>query len=144
MGTLRLVYARGRSVGGLLIRAASWWDQWSHVGIVDGDTVLEARAFHGIVATPRAAFLSRYTAHEFVDVPVTDPAKGLAWAREQIGQGYDYGAIARFITGAFGIRQSERRMHCVEFAEGAVLAAGRIRFRRPAHALTVAQSFMVI
>ena len=47
---VRAIYCRSLSVGGALIRAASWWEQWSHCGLLTPDgTVINARAFHGVL-----------------------------------------------------------------------------------------------
>lgn len=139
---LHVVYSRSRTVGGWLIRASSWWDQWSHCGLLTDDgTVIEARAFAGVVETPADEFMDRYSAHTRVRVDVPEPAAAIAWAREQIGCGYDYGAIAGFVLREPLERQ--RRWHCVELVETALSVAGRPRFRRPEHRITVAQSYMV-
>lgn len=139
---LQLIYSRSRTVGGWLIRASSWWDQWSHCGLLTDDgTVIEARAFAGVVETPADEFMDRYSAHTRVRVDVPEPAAAIAWAREQIGCGYDYGAIAGFV-----LREpldKPRRWQCVELVETALRMAGRPRFRRPEHRITVAQSYMV-
>ena len=142
MSHLEVVYSRSRTVGGWLIRAASWWDQWSHCGLVTPDgTVVEARAFAGVVETPMHEFADRYSALNTVRIEVPSPADGLAWVRQQIGSPYDYGAIAEFV-----VRKplaGPRRWQCVELVETALSVAGRVRFRRPAHRITVSQSYMV-
>lgn len=141
---LPLLYARNHTPGSALIRAAQWWAPWSHVGVLDEERgqVIEARMLHGVIATPLAEFLARYTATERVDVPCPDPAAGLRWARGEIGAGYDYGALARFVWTALG-RDHTQRHHCVELAEAALIAAGRARYRIPPHRVTVRQSYIV-
>jgi uncharacterized protein YycO len=145
MTSITLVYVRSLSVGGLLLRAAQWWAQWTHVGVVTPDgTVINARAFHGVVEEDQATFLRRYSKAEFVAVPVPDPPSGIEWARSRVGNGYDYGALVRLVTSKLGVDQSARRDECVEVAEGALAHAGRARFRVPASRLTVQQSYVAL
>lgn len=145
MTALPLIYARNHTPVSLLIRAAQWWAPWSHVGVLDEERgqVIEARMLHGVIATPAAEFLARYTATERVDVQCPNPAAGLQWARCQVGAGYDYGAVARFVSKALG-RDHALRHHCVELAEAALIAAGRQRYRIPPHRVTVRQSYMTM
>lgn len=140
---LPLLYARNHTPASVLIRAAQWWAPWSHVGVLDEERaqVIEARMLQGVIATPLTAFLARYSATERVDVQCPNPAAGLHWARGQVGAGYDYGAVARFVWAALG-RDDTQRHHCVELAEAALIAAGRQRFRTPPHRVTVRQSYM--
>ena len=143
MTALPFIYARNHTPVSVVIRAAQWWAPWSHVGVLDEERgqVIEARMLHGVIATPVADFLARYTAAERVDVPCPDPAAGLHWARSKIGAGYDYGAVARFVSSALG-REARRAYHCVELAEAALIAAGRPRYRIEPHRLTVQQSYI--
>jgi hypothetical protein len=142
MSVLRVIYVRSNSIGGWLIRLGSWWDQWSHCGIVTPEnTVINARAFHGVVEEPMDEFLARYKAHAIVEIAAPEPSRGIEWARKQLGCGYDYGAILGFI-----FREpfdDEVRWQCVELTECALIFAGRNRFRRPSERITVAQSYMV-
>ena len=142
--TIKVVYARSRTPGAWLIRAASWWAQWSHCGLITRDgTVIESRMFAGVVETHWLDFIDRYHVHEIVKVEAPDPEQAEKWARLQLGSGYDWGAIVRFISKRFGLDQSPKRWHCVELVETAITVAGRQRFRRPLSRVTVAQSFMV-
>lgn len=142
-GSLPLIYGRDHSLTSLAIRAAQWWAPWSHVGVLDDErgNVIEARMVHGVVATPVAEYLARYTATQRVAVACPDPAAGLDWARGEIGTGYDYGAVMRFVSSVLG-RDHARRHHCVELVETAVIAAHRVRFRIPPHRITVRQSYI--
>jgi uncharacterized protein YycO len=145
MSSITLVYVRSLSVGGLVLRAAQWWAQWTHVGVVTGQgTVINARAFHGVVEEEEAAFLRRYSKAEFVAVPVPEPQAGIDWARSRVGAGYDYGALVRIVTGKLGVDQDEARVECVELAEGTLARAGRARFRVPVSRLTVQQSYVAL
>lgn len=123
-----LVYSRCRTPGSPLIRHADRWGQWSHCGIVAAaNTVIEARAFHGVVQTPVFEFLYRASHTELVEIAVPDIAAGLTWAQQQIGKGYDY----RSILGNL-LRQSwqdDERWQCAELVEAFLVACGRPRFR---------------
>lgn len=140
--TLRVVYSRSPSIGSVLIRMADRWGQWSHCGLIsERETVLEALAFKGVVETRTEDFFERVSHYEIVDFAVPSAAAGLRWAREQLGKGYDYGAL-------FGNLfrepwQDDSRHDCAEFVEWALIHAGRMRFRSPAWKLSPNLSFMV-
>lgn len=141
--TMRLVYGRRSGIGAFLIRAASWWDQWNHVGIVTpDDTVIHATFNKGVIEEPFANFAARYQPHEVVEVGVTHPEAGIRFAREQIGCKYDWWGILEFVVR--DPLQRRDRWHCVELAETAIFHAGLMRWRnRPLHRITVQQSYMV-
>lgn len=142
MNALQVIYVRSLSVGGVLIRASSWWDQWSHCGLLTNEgTVINARAFHGVVEEPLDAFLNRYTAFEVVAVNAPMPEWGIEYARDQLGASYDYGSIADFVLRTELAHKS--KFQCVELVESTLAVAGNHRFRRPLHRVTVAQSYMV-
>lgn len=137
---VRLVYARSRTLGGWLIRAAQWWFPASHVAIETRDgTLIHAVAGRGVVEESQREFFDTYTVVDIVDVEADHDA-AIAFARSKAGAGYDYGAILRFISKAFG-RESERRWQCVELVEAALEAGGRRRFRTPLSRVTVRQSY---
>lgn len=93
MNTVRVIFARNKKPISLLIRLVTW-SRWSHCGIVDGDTVIEAKGGCGVVRTPLDKFLARYTDHAFGDLPVIDTAEAaIARAAAEIGQGYDMKAL---------------------------------------------------
>lgn len=123
-----IAYSRGLSVGSPFIRHADRWGRWSHCGIVmPGETVIEARAFHGVVETGWDRFAERATHVERVEVPVFDLWAGLSWALQQRGKGYDYLAIM-----GNAVRESwqeEDRWHCAELVEAFLAKCGRQRFR---------------
>lgn len=142
MSHLNVVYCRSYTIGALLIRASSWWDQWSHCGIVTPKgTVIEARAFAGVVESDLEEFVGRYSELEVVKIDCPDPAAAIEFARMQVGAGYDYGAIAEFVLR--NPLNKHQRWHCAELVETALIAGGRDRFRRMPHRVSVAQSYMV-
>lgn len=141
MTTVQIIYSRSHTIGGLLIRAASWWAQWCHCGIITPEgTVIEALAFKGVVETPIDAFLNRVSAYEIVSLQVPDAAAAIASARSRVGRGYDYGAIAQFILREN--LESKTRFHCVEHVELALQDGGATRFRIAAVKLTPQQSYI--
>jgi len=138
---VRLVYARSRTLGGWLIRAAQWWFPASHVAIETRDgTLIHAVAGRGVVEDEPGMFFGAYTVVDIVEVLDVDEAAAVAFARNQIGSGYDYKALLRFISKALG-REDARRWQCVELVEAALEAGGRRRFRTPLSRVTVRQSY---
>lgn len=139
---MKIIYARSHAIGGALIRLAQWGGRWSHCGILTPyGTVINARAFHGVVEESIRDFCARYTETDVVEVQAPNDEAGLEYARKAIGCGYDYKAIGNFILGCIG--QSKTRFHCVELVESCLLAAGLRRFRVPPSKLTPHQSWMV-
>lgn len=143
MPTLTLVYSRSHTIGGLLIRHREAFGDWSHCGVVTGgSTVIEARAFAGVVETPQDEFIARYGGrHQFVDIECPDPQAGIDWYRSQVGKGYDYLSI-------FGLAfrnswHEEDRWNCSEGAEMALIKAGRHRFRDSPSHISPNLSYMV-
>lgn len=139
---MQIIYARSHTVGGWLIRAAQAFAPWSHAGIVTPDeTVINARAGHGVVEEPLADFLRRYSATHRVEVACPDENEALWWARQRIGDGYDWLAVLRFIVGRT-VHQDRRRWHCVELVESALIAGGRPRWRIEPARITPWQSYI--
>lgn len=133
MAKLRVVYTRSHTIGGILIRWRDPYGAWSHCAVITPDnTVVESRAFHGVVETPLDEFLSRYPRYQIVDIECPNPDLGVAWARSQLGKGYDYLSI-------FGMAlrrswQSTDKWHCAELLEMASIKSGKERFRdSPSH-----------
>jgi len=129
MGQVTLIFARGGSIGGWLIRLLTW-SRWSHVALVDGNTVIEARAFAGVVETPLAEFKQRYGDTEMVRLNHPDPLGMVHAVRGQLGKPYDYWAIAGFL-----FHRDWQRSHawfCSELVAWASEDAGRPLFRRNA------------
>lgn len=147
MDTINVIYGRNYSVGSVLIRAGQWFGPWSHCAVVlpGWDRVIEARAFDGVISTPLSDFLERYTAWEMVEVSVPDAEAGLEWGLTKLGAGYDYGAVARFISSSLpGADEKPERFHCVELVETIVFKAGLKRFRVPLYTINVSTSYAAI
>ena len=92
MPIARLLFSTSNSPFSALIRAATW-SHWSHVAIVDGETVIEATATAGVVRTPLWRALARSKHYALVDLPCADPLAAIAAAAGEIGKPYDYSAI---------------------------------------------------
>lgn len=121
---MRLLYSRQATPSALAIRAGSWFGPWSHVAIIDGDDVIEARALRrGVVRTPLVSAVARASEYEVVAIPTPSDAAGIAWARTTVGAPYDW-------WGVFGILARERDWqspedwYCSEHAERALVEAG--------------------
>lgn len=144
MTSLAVVYARSHTIGGLLIRHADRFGRWSHCGIVTPDnTVIEALALRGVVETPAAQFYARYPALEFRNIACADPLRGVQWARDQLGKGYDYTALLGLALRR-GSWADEDRWHCSELVEAALAQAGKRRFIDSPAVISPNLSFMVI
>lgn len=148
MPVLTAVYARSHTVGGVLLRNADLvGHRWSHCGIVTPEgTVVESRAFKGVVETAWDDFVARYPGtgqRSFKDVQCVDPAAGVAWARVQIGKGYDYPAIFGLALGRESWQEDDR-WHCSELLETALVFAGKRRFLDNAAVISPNLSYMVI
>lgn len=90
---LRVIYGRNHTPGSTLLRLKMWCI-FSHVGIIDGDHVIEARGFHGVVRTPINEFKARYTAWAAGEYLIDcAPDEAIERARSKIGAGYDWFAI---------------------------------------------------
>jgi uncharacterized protein YycO len=148
MPVLTAVYARSHTIGGLLIRNADLVSRrWSHCGIcTDHNTVIEALAFKGVVETPWAEFVDRYsgvTQRTFKEVQCRDPEMGQRWARTQIGKGYDYLALLGITLGRTSWQQ-DKRWHCSEFVESVFSVSGARRFLDHPSVISPNLSYMVI
>lgn len=140
---LTLLYARSWTVGGALIRAAQWFGRYSHAAILTPEgTVIDATAFNGVREQPFDLWARRYSHIRRIEIECPRPEEGIAFARSQIGAGYDYRAVMNFVLRK--LDQDKTRWHCVEFVETAVAMAGRARFREDASRITPHQSYSVI
>lgn len=139
---MKLIYSRSRTLFGFAIRAASWWAQWSHCGIVTPQgTVIHADALRGVVEEPLADFLKRYSHHEVVEVHAPRDGGGVDWARSKLGAGYDWGGIVRYISRKLS-DQCNKCWSCAEFVEQALYYAGCSRWRCTPADVTPHQSFI--
>lgn len=90
---LTVIYGRNHTIGSSLLRLKMWC-VFSHVGIIDGDYVIESIAKHGVIRTTIEEFKSRYTAWAIGEYLIDcDPAEAIERARSRIGCKYDWLAI---------------------------------------------------
>lgn len=138
------LFGRGRSIGSPIIRAADRWGQWSHCSLLvpDRGYVIEAVAFKGVIRTPLDEFAERMAKFERKEIACPYPDDGIEWAEQQVGKGYDYGALlGNLLREDIEDRQ---RLDCAELLEGAVVRAGRIRFTRELWKLSPNLSYIVV
>lgn len=136
---MKLVFARRHRIGSWLIRFGTF-SQWSHVGLLDGDTVYDATGARGVSRRPYAEFAAEYPTHEVAEVPCNDQAVR-EWADRQLGKPYDYSAIfgILFRTGW----ASEGKWFCSEFVEAAIQVGGVKRFREDLNRITPRDVWMI-
>ena len=129
MDRLKLVFSHNHHPGEILIRVGTW-SEWGHCGILfehEGEVrVIDTRPFHGVKERTLAEYLHNTTKYQFKEVEVPDAAKGIAWARAQVGKSYDWGGVISFAVHRDW--SEDDRWFCSELAEGAIQAAGRDRF----------------
>ena len=143
--TLHIAYCRSHSVAGLLIGHRAPFSRWSHCALyADDETVIESRVRGGVVETPIGEFIRRYPhpgQRTIVSHHVNDAQAGIAWARRQLGKGYDWRAVA-----GLALRSAWHdadRWTCSELVEMALAHAGRPRWRDDASRITPNLSYMV-
>lgn len=89
MGTVQVIFSRRHHLGSLALRTFLW-DAWSHCGVIDGDTVIEAAMFKGVQPRSVAEFKATASKWAVIDIPAEDPAAVIAAARSRIGRPYDW------------------------------------------------------
>lgn len=92
MEKLPIIFARSNQIGSLAIRLFTW-SRFSHVGIIDGEYVIEAVGSKGVIRTPIAYFKARYSYTEEAYFYCDNVEHSLNLARAEIGRGYDWLAI---------------------------------------------------
>lgn len=142
-GVITAIFTRSRTPVSWLIRATTRWGPWSHVGVVNGDEVIEALAFKGVVVTPLSKVVERSSEVKLVDFYCPEPMVGMMWAQSSVGTKYDWG-------GALGIPFRQRnwqqtdRWYCSEHLEYTLILAGRPRFRRILDRISPNDSYVVL
>lgn len=124
---VRIVFTRNWLPGSLMIRAATW-SRWSHVGIIDGEYVIESAVFVGVRRRPLVELIRESSAHAFSALPAKDARLVIEAARSQVGKPFDYMGIVGL---AFrGNWQRRRSWFCSELAAWSSQAGGKPWFRR--------------
>jgi uncharacterized protein YycO len=142
MPSITVAYTGSRDPLSTLARLVTGNAKWSHCGIVVGDYVIEARLYYGVVGTPINEWKKRCPHFEMVDVECANPDAAHAFAREQVGKGYDY-------AGAFSVPfrthwQHPSHWYCSELVEAALYAGGRNRWRDTKQAISPQESWDVV
>ena len=97
------------------------------MSVVDGDTIIQAHALHGVIRTPLAEAIANASECELVRLPAGDPAAVIAAAASQIGKPYDWTALWSFV-----IRrdwQEDDSWFCSELVAWAFAQGGSPLFR---------------
>lgn len=92
MSSVRLLFSTTKLPLSIAIRSATW-SRWSHVALVDGDSVIEAVAWHGVRRAPLADAIARSSDFAIAELTAHDPRAVVAAADTQIGKPYDYTAL---------------------------------------------------
>ena len=133
MSTVPIVFCRQHHPGSVLLRAFLW-SAWSHCAIVDGQTVIEASARHGVRERPLADLLAESSRVELVTIQTSRAEAVLAAARTQIGKPYDWPGVL-----GIGFRrrwQDSDSWFCSELVAWAFHTAGCPLFRLDAWRVT--------
>lgn len=125
-----VIFGRSRTLSSFAIRLFTW-SRWSHVGVVDGDNVIEATLKRGVSVTTLDEFKSRYHRTQIAEIPSCE-----GWRerlRECIGDGYDWRGIFSLV---FRSKWDDRgKWFCSElvaYASG-VVRGGRVSRVTPEH-----------
>lgn len=118
---MKLIFGASHRPGSLLLQAFTF-SRWSHVGMVYGEEVIEAR-FPRVRVTTVAEFQAHYPRWEFAELPCADEAVAEAYARSRVGRLYDIGGLLAF---PFQNRdfESSSRDFCSELPIRAAAAGG--------------------
>lgn len=144
MGTLTTVFSRRVGIGSFLIRLLSWGGQWSHMGIYDRSTgtVIEAST-KGVREIPLGEFIRNASKVDFVDYDCPDPDSALKFARDQLGESYDYMGLVGFVVREPLYDKKNKKWFCNRLFEESIKVGGRDRFRENTGRITVYQSYKV-
>lgn len=98
MDKLPIIFASGNNFSSLLIRAFTL-SKWSHVGIIDGDYVIDTQLLTGCIKTPIEEWKRKYLVWEEASIACPRGLeKALAFTNEQIGTKYDWRGIIGFVV----------------------------------------------
>lgn len=126
MPSVRLLFSTSSHPGSALIRAFTW-SNWSHVGLIDGDQVIEAVAPHGVRRVPLALAIEHAHRSAVVSLPCSDPGRIIGAAASQIGKPYDWTAVLGL--GLHRDWQETDAWFCSELVAWAFTRAGESLFR---------------
>ncbi len=127
MNTIKVIYTDRDGIVPKLIRLFTW-SEWSHVAIVDGDTVIEAVMGKGVIETPLAELQAESSLWKLEEYPCLDADAIIAAARSQVGKPYDKTAIIGMLFNRDW--QEDDSWFCSELVAYSFLQGGRKLFRR--------------
>lgn len=139
--SVRVVFTRRHHPGSVLLRSFLW-SPWSHVGLIDGGTVIEAVGGAGVRVRPLADMLAEASRYEIVDMPARDPQAVIAAARAQVGKPYDWGGVV-----GVGFRrrwQDDDAWFCSELVAYSFAAGGSPLMRGDAWRITPRDLYLPI
>ena len=116
MQKLTVIYGRSWKPISLLIQLRTL-SHWSHVGVIDGDSVIEAVGGQGVVVTPIDEFKKRYRQTVEGQIYCLNRDEAMHYLRSRIGARYDKLAVVGFAL-ALGWDDIEA-YHCAELVAGA-------------------------
>jgi len=147
MDTVAVLFSTTSSPFSWLIRMMTW-SRWSHVSIVDGDTIIEAHALRGVTRSSLAEAIDTAKRVQLVRLPASNPAAVIAAAASQIGKPYDWTALFGFLVRRDW--QADDSWFCSEFVAWAFQQGGSPLFRAdrlarvtPEHIAMLAPAVMV-
>ena len=122
---VNVIFSRRHHLGSVLLRTGMW-SPWSHCGVIEGDTVIQAAAGMGVVRTPLAEFKRIASRWAVVEFPASETFTAMA-AASQIGKPYD-------LKGAIGVAvhrnwDDDDAWFCSELVAYALQEAGLPLFR---------------
>ena len=93
---MKTILTRSKKWQSIAIQVVTW-SKWSHAGVIIGEWVYEASGpAGGVIKTPLADFLARYSDVLVLELPHTKGYENRA--EELVGSPYDYGALAKHLT----------------------------------------------
>ena len=117
---MQAIFTTDGRIGSSVIKAFTA-SPYHHVGIIDGDLVIEAKMFKGVIYSQIDEYKGRGS-YLVVDIPVEDELKAIGFARMQLGKSYD-------LAGAVGLPfraswQDQSKWYCSELLAAACAAGG--------------------
>lgn len=130
MGTVKLIFCTNpRNPLSWAIRACTW-SRWSHVAIIDGESIIESVALKGVIESHISDRIHKDSRWRIAELPCDDPAAVIACARSQIGKPYDYTAVVGL--GLHRVWKDADSWFCSELVAWAFDSAGLPLFRADA------------
>lgn len=136
---VKIIFSRRHHPGSVLLRTGMW-SRWSHCGVIEGDTVIQAAFGAGVVRTSLAEFKGMASQWAVVEFPVEEVFTAMA-AASQIGKPYDLaGAVGIAVHRDWGEDDS---WFCSELVAYALQEAGLPLFRDGAPRITPQHLWML-